>query len=196
VATVDRYTEITVVPRIAVQLPIALPIPTGFDVERQETWPAVEGRLEFVRGRLEYMPPCGEVQQRVVADVVGQLWHWRSTHDDFVIGTNEAGMLLGGDVRGADAAVWRAAPAQSGFARTPPVLAVEILGKDETIDMMVDKATWYLQHGVEVVWTIDPAARRVRVTTLNGTVDVIDRIPEHPSLPGLSPVVADLFRQI
>jgi hypothetical protein len=32
-----------------------------------------------------------------------------ATHRAFVVGTNEAGMKLGGAVRGADAAVWRKA---------------------------------------------------------------------------------------
>jgi hypothetical protein len=41
--------------------------PEAFDVARPETWPRVTGRLEYAGGRLEYMPPCGKNQQRVVA---------------------------------------------------------------------------------------------------------------------------------
>jgi Uma2 family endonuclease len=191
-----NYADITVVPRIAVVLPLALPIPEGFDPERADSWPAVEGRLEYVDGRLEYMPPCGEIQQRVTTDVVFQLRRWTESHPEFVVGTNEAGMILGGDVRGADAAVWRAAPARPGFARTPPVLAVEVVGKDETLEMMLEKAGWYLAHGVDTVWTVDPMTHKVHVTTAGGTAVVDDRLPAPSSLPGLTPLVADLFRQL
>ncbi len=128
-AATNPYADITVVPRIAIKLPLPLPIPDGFEPERPETWPVVEGRLEYVEGRLEYMPPCGEIPQRVVTDVVYQLRRWTETNAGYVVGTNEAGMILGGEVRGADAAIWRSAPPGPGYARTPPILAVEVSGR-------------------------------------------------------------------
>ena len=195
--TSNAYAEVTVVPRIAVHLPLALPAPDGFVVARPETWPLVTGRLEYTDGRLEYMPPCGKNQQRVAVDVVTELNLWRRGHPGYVVGGNEAGMLLGGEVRGADAAVWRAGePAGNDFARTPPVLAVEVCGEDEPATMLLAKARWYLEHGVERVWIVDPATRTVHVVTSQGTVEVVDRIPEAASLPGLSLSVVELFRQI
>jgi Uma2 family endonuclease len=193
----DAYADVTVVPRIAVRFPLPLPAPGGFVVARHETWPRVTGRLEYASGRLEYMPPCGKNQQRVAVDVVTELNLWRRAHPGFVVGGNEAGMLLGGEVRGADAAVWRTGePASDEFARTAPVLAVEVCGEDEPAEMLLAKARWYLEHGVERVWIVDPAARRVHVVTGDAALEVEDRIPETPSLPGLSLAVADLFRQI
>jgi Uma2 family endonuclease len=197
VAASNAYAPVTVVPRIAVTLPLRLPEPDGFVADRHETWPRVVGRLEYVGGRLEYTPPCGKNQQRVAVDVATELNVWRRAHPEFVVGGNEAGMLLGGEVRGADAAVWRAGePSGNDFARTPPVLAVEICGDDESADTLLAKAAWYLEHGVEIVWTIEPEARRVHVTTVGGTTVVADRVPASPSLPGLAPLVADFFRQI
>src|SRR5437764_3596821 len=143
-AATNPYADITVVPRIAIKLPLPLPIPAGFVPDRPETWPVVEGRLEYVDGRLEYMPLSGEIQQRVVTDVVYRLRRWSEGHAGYVVGTNEAGMILGGEVRGADAAIWRSAPPVPGYARTPPILAVEVLGKDETVEMLLEKASWYL----------------------------------------------------
>ena len=64
-----RYDEQIVLPR-AIRFPIELIPPDGFDEERLETWPRVVGRLEYVEGRLLYMPPCGDEQQEVVTDVV------------------------------------------------------------------------------------------------------------------------------
>jgi Uma2 family endonuclease len=106
-------------------------------------------------------------------------------------------MLLGGEVRGADAAVWRAGePPGNDFARTPPVLAVEVCGEDEPAAMLLAKAGWYLEHGVERVWIVDPASRSVHVVTAAGSTEVSDRITESASLPGLSLAVGALFGQI
>lgn len=196
-AAANAYSAVTVVPRIAIHLPLALPLPEGFVLEEQATWPEVEGRLEFVEGRLQFMPPCGKNQQRVAVDVATELNLWRRAHPEFVVGGNEAGMLLEGEVRGADAAVWRAGePANNELARTAPILAVEICGEDEPLDTMLQKAGWYLSHGVQIVWTIVPEARAVHVTTAAGTVEVKDHIPETPLLPGLAPTIADFFRQL
>jgi Uma2 family endonuclease len=196
-AASTAYAPITIVPRIAVELPLVLPLPDGFDVEHHETWPRVVGRVEYVDGRLRYMPPCGKNQQRVAVDVVTELNLWRREHVEFIVGANEAGMLLGGEVRGADAAVWRGGEAANNeFARTPPVLAVEICGEDEPVETLLVKAAWYLEHGVEIVWTIVPDTRRVHITTASGTIVVTERIPESSLLPGLAPLVASFFRQL
>lgn len=196
-AASSAYSEITIVPRIAVTFPLALPPPDGFVPGDIATWPHVEGRLEWVHGRLEFIPPCGKNQQRVSADVVTELNNWRRAHPEFVVGGNEAGMLLGGDVRGADAAVWRRGESPGNeFARIPPVLAVEICGEDESLADLLEKARWYLAHGVEIVWIADPARRRVDVVTAAGTTEAGERIDESPLLPGLAPFVADFFRQI
>jgi Uma2 family endonuclease len=148
------------------------------------------------------MPPSGADQQDTSSDLVTELNLWRRSHPEFLVGTNEAGMSLGGEVRGADAAVWRRSdlPAEStaGFRRVPPVLAVEIAGVDDTLDLLRDKARWYLDHGVEVVWLLVPRPRSMRVITRAGEHELPmgGVVPPHPALPGLSPRVADLFRQL
>src|SRR5438093_12487672 len=103
---VDLHPETIRVPD-SVRFPIELEPPEGFRADDPGTWPDVEGRLEWVQGRLLYMPPCGDVQQVVAASSVGVLWIWAREHREFVVGGNEAGMLLGRDVRGTEAGVWR-----------------------------------------------------------------------------------------
>ncbi|HHH28039.1 MAG TPA: Uma2 family endonuclease, partial [Polyangiaceae bacterium] len=196
----DPFEELRV-PRGAIELPLRVPIPPGFDAERLETWPVVEGRLEYVAGGLWFMPPCGDDQQDVAADLVAELGLWRRAHDDFIVGSNEAGMKLGDEVRAADAAVWRKAdlgPRTGGLRRVAPVLAAEVAGRDDTVEMLQRKARWYLGHGVEVVWILVPKARSVLVVTNDGEVEhgPDDTIVAHPALPGLAPRVADLFRQL
>src|SRR5512133_3312228 len=118
----DAYSEPLPIPRGGIRLPLELQPPPGFRPEAASTWPKVPGRLEYAGGRLLYMPPCGEQQGRVVASIAGLLEAWSAAHPEFAVSTNEAGMLLAGEVRAADAAIWRAAGAPSeGFARIPPL---------------------------------------------------------------------------
>jgi hypothetical protein len=49
---------------IGVRFPVELRI-EGFEPLQPGTWPALEGRLEYVGGRLLYIPPCADYQQDV-----------------------------------------------------------------------------------------------------------------------------------
>jgi Uma2 family endonuclease len=196
-----RIDEGLSLPRDAIRFPIELRKPAGMEVADPATWPTVEGRLEVVGGRLLYMPPCADVQQDTVADVAFVLRSWSELHSGFVAGTNEAGMKLGDEVRGADAAVWRAddlGPRDGRFRRTPPILAVEVAGQDEDEAFLRAKAAWYLDHGVAAVWMVLPAPREVVVIDAAGEArfGVADRIPERQELAGLTPEVRKLFAQI
>lgn len=197
----DDDRDPTVIELPGVVFPVQLEIPAGFDPEDLRTWPAVEGRLEYVGGRLLYMPPTGGRQTQTVADVVVALGAWVRANPDYVLGTGEAGMKLGDDVRGADAAVWRASELSSAtdqVARTAPVLAVEVAGRDDTEALLRDKARWYLDRGVAVVWILMPASREAIVVTGVGESRhaVTEPIAPAAELPGLTVTVADLFRQV
>jgi Uma2 family endonuclease len=186
--------------RSGVRFPVELR-PTGLDPQEPGTWPRVEGRLELVGGRLLYMPPCGDIQQDVAMDVALVLRRWADEQPEFVVGGNEAGMYLAGDVRGADAAVWRRASlgARTGKYRpVPPVLAVEVAGEDEGEPELREKARWYLAHGVAVVWLVLPDTREVVVITAQGDSrhGKGERLPRHPELPSLEPPVDRFFVQI
>jgi len=192
--------ETITLPR-GVRFPVELDPPPGFDPARLETWPHVEGRLEWVEGRLLYMPGCGDLQQDTVTDVVATLAFWARAHPEFVVGTNEAGMHLGKDARAADAAVWRRAdlgPYTKGFRTVPPVLAVEVTSREEPPKALREKARWYLDGGVSVVWVVVPEQREVLLITREGESrhGRGERLPPHPQLPDLAPAVDDLFLQI
>jgi Uma2 family endonuclease len=110
-------------------------------------------------------------------------------------------MKLGGDVRAADAAVWRAADLgpRTGHLRTvPPILAMEVAGEDEEERILREKADWYLDHGVSTVWPVLPETREVVVVTAGSETRCRspDRLPSDEHLPGLEPEVARLFAQI
>jgi Uma2 family endonuclease len=188
-------------PRGVVRFPVELVAPAGFQAQDPSTWPRLHGRLEYVNGRLLYMPPCGALQQGVAVMVIALLVEWVRAHPEYFVGGNAAGMKLGRDVRAADAAVWRRAdvtPATPRFPRLPPLLAVEVAGQEETEATLREKARWYQDAGVEIVWLVLPETREVLV--LHGGSETRYRpgetIDAHPTLPGLTPAVADLFAQI
>ena len=200
VTIAERYEETIPVPR-AIRFPVELIPPEGFDPDRIETWPKVEGRLEYVNGRLLYMPPCGDLQQDTVTDIVIALGSWVRAHPEFVVGTNEAGMLLRGNARGADAAIWRRSELgayEHKFRRVPPLLAVKVAGEDEDEAVLRDKAAWYLGAGVQVVWIVLPEQREVVVITGTGEHRCRrgETLPPHPALPDLTPRVDEFFVQI
>lgn len=183
------------------RFPMELEPPPDFDPDDLGTWPDIDGRLEYVDGRLLYMPPCADLQSATVSDVTGCLHVWRRDHPEFASGTNEAGLALGKDKRGADAIVWRKADPRVhsvGFVREPPILAVEVSGRDEDEATLRKKARWYLKHDVRVVWLLLVETREVIVVTRSGESRhrIGERLPEHADLPGLAPLVDELFEQI
>jgi Uma2 family endonuclease len=181
--------------------PVEIARPENFDPDDLSTWPGVEGRLELVGGRLLYMPPTGRIQSRTVSDVVIAFADWARRHPEFALASNEAGMKLGDDVRGADVGVWRAADLAGGghqVASAPPILAVEVAGRDDTEEILLDKASWYLDHGVVAVWILLPEQREVVAVTADERLrfDRGSTLPAIPELSGLSVAVSDLFRQL
>jgi Uma2 family endonuclease len=175
----------------------------AFDLEDPSTWPPVEGRLEYVDGRLLYMPPCGEEQSILVANVAWVLVDWARARPEFDVGTNEAGMKLGPDARGADAAVWRRDPKarrQKRFWRMAPLLAVEVVGGDESDDegALRDKAKWYFRHGTKIVWIVAPDTREVVVLRERQEQRYRsgETIPAELELPGLEVEVSHIFAKL
>jgi Uma2 family endonuclease len=192
--------DAVVLRRTGVRFPVELR-PAGFRPDEPETWPDAEGRLEWVGGRLLYMPPCADVQQDVAVDVIYLLREWASEHPDFVVGGNEAGMKLGSDIRAADAAVWRrvdVGPSVGRLRHAPPILAVEVAGQDEDEQALRHKAAWYLAQGVEAVWLVMPETREVLVLRAMGEMRYGsgEVLAAEPRLPGLKPAVDRFFAQL
>jgi len=201
-STVSLYDEVISLPR-AVRFPVEMIPPADFDPGKLETWPQVVGRLEYVDGRLLYMPPCGDFQQDTATDVVITLGKWVRQHPEFVLGTNEAGMRLQGATRAADAAVWRRKDLgayEGGFRRVPPVLAVEVAGADEGDSEVAlrNKAKWYLGAGVAVVWIVFLQSQEVLIVSREDEkrLSVRKRMHAHASLPGLRPKISEFFVQL
>ena len=196
----ERYEETLPLTR-AIKFPVELIPPDGFAPELTETWPKVDGRMEYVEGRLLYMPPCADIQQYVVLNVAGVIYNWLRAHPGFRAGTNEAGIKLKDTVRAADAAIWlgEAVGEPKGKVQdTPPILAVEVAGEDEDEAVLRAKSRWYLDNDVEVVWIVLPEVREVVVLTkaTDQRCHSGETLPECLSLPELAPCVDELFSQL
>lgn len=184
---------------LPLKFPVELRLPEGFDPDEPKTWPKVHGRLEYVGGRLLFMPPCGGTQSKVVLNLARLIGNWAHARPDFIGGTNEAGMRLGTDTRGVDVGVWRTKGRGSlkGFAHVAPVLAVEVEGEEEAERErpLRKKARWYFVHGTKVVWLVLPSRREIIVLTARGESRHRpgEMTPEHTALPGLRVAVDEVF---
>jgi Uma2 family endonuclease len=124
-------------------------------------------RFELVEGRLRVMEPGGSphsVSTGAVTRLLGNFVHER-----------KLGMALGGKpgfitqrdpdtVRAPDFAFVAEAripdPIPEWFPELVPDFAVEVVGKDDYLETVQNKAGWWLQQGVGEVWVVDP--RRAR----------------------------------
>ena len=67
-----------------------------------------------------------------------------------------------------DITVVRADTARQGVLRTPPLLVIDILSPEDTLNRLQDRVTDYLQFGVEHIWVIDPYSRRAYLADHRG----------------------------
>ncbi len=77
-----------------------------------------------------------------------------------------------------------------------PVLAVEILSPNDTVEEVRDKIKLYQKHGVPLVWVIDPYDRTIKVYRLNQEpelVNVDQELSAEPHLPGFRAAVKEIF---
>ena len=78
-----------------------------------------------------------------------------------------------------------------------PLLAVEILSPNDTIDEIHEKVTTYLSAGVALVWIVDPYARTVTIYQPNARPSLVNEGQElrgDPVLSGFRVALGELFR--
>jgi Uma2 family endonuclease len=78
-----------------------------------------------------------------------------------------------------------------------PVLAVEILSPNDTVEEINEKIDAYLKAGVALVWVIDPHRQTVQICRPGAEPEMVNARQElsgEPHLPGFRVAVARLFR--
>jgi Uma2 family endonuclease len=79
-----------------------------------------------------------------------------------------------------------------------PDLAVEIKSPGDSMNRMLRKATFFLDHGAQIVWIVHPEKRSVQVYTPSDAqiFSESDTLSGDPVLPGFTLAVRDIFRGI
>jgi Uma2 family endonuclease len=118
--------------------------------------------------------------------------------------TGDAGVRLrrdpdttvGVDVAYVSAEVLARQPAETTIIDGAPVLAVEILSPNDTIEEINEKIDAYLAAGVPLVWIIDPYRRTVtshRPDAEPALFNIRQELTAEPHLPGFAAEVRRLF---
>lgn len=74
----------------------------------------------------------------------------------------------------------------------PPLLIIEVLSKDDTMESMQDRIDDHLAFGVPYVWILSPRTRKAWVYTIHGAHEAKDGLLKI-DLPPITLPVADLF---
>ena len=82
--------------------------------------------------------------------------------------------------------------------RTPPVLCVEILSRDDRMTEIQERVDDYFGMGVRAVWVIDPRRRRAYLAQTDGSVSATQEVAERLTVPG-TPIevsLAEMFAEL
>jgi Uma2 family endonuclease len=74
----------------------------------------------------------------------------------------------------------------------PPLLAIEVLSRDDRADEIQEKIDDYLNFGIRFVWVVNPRTRQGYVHTVEGSRPARDGILR-TSNPALEVPLAELF---
>ena len=161
------------------------------------------GPCELVRGELIMMTPAGSRHGRVEARILSRLDRFVEEAGMGAVFPGDTGFLLEQNkdtVRCPDVAFVGAArmPADPiiGFFPGPPDLAVEVRSPSKKLPEVLSKISQYLETGVQVVWDVDPEARRVTIYHAGGSVETLSgdtTMTEPELLPGFSLSLKDIF---
>ncbi len=94
-------------------------------------------------------------------------------------------------VKGTDEAIVRKGPMQR-----LPDLAVEVKYPDDTHSAMREKAAYYLENGVSMVWLVYPEKKIVEIYQPDADIQILtagDMVSGAPLLPSFTLPVADIF---
>lgn len=159
---------------------------------------------ELERGEVVFLTAGGWPHSAIVARIAILLGVWAKRSKRGRVLTSEAGVItqrMPDTVRGVDVLYisYRRVPKgkePTGFLKTPPELAVEVIGKGQGWGKMVEKAGEYFALGVDRVWLVDPKRRTVHILEPNAEpirLTMADTITDRKILPGFKCKVSEFF---
>ena len=164
--------------------------------------PADGTHFELFRGELVKMAPAGGRHGRIALKVGAALLAFVEEHDLGQVASNDTGVFTQRDpdtVLGPDVVFWshqRLPEMPDGFVEVPPDLAVEVVSPSDTQSRVHEKVLHYLDHGVRLVWVVDPKTRTITVYRSRQDVRILaaeDEITGDEALPGFACQVGEFF---
>ncbi len=176
-------------------------------VTAEELWrmgePADGSRLELLQGELIQMTPAGARHGACCATVSSALHRYVKERSAGHVVSNDTGIFTEKDpdtVLAPDLAYWsrqRLAELPEGFVEVPPDLAVEVVSPGDSQSYVHRKVLHYLDHGVALVWVVDPKTRTVTEYRSRQDVRILaeaEEITGGDALPGFSCRVGGFFQ--
>lgn len=159
--------------------------------------------VELVEGRLIVMEPGGYAHSAAAIAVAVVFGNWIRQRRLGAGLSGEPGFILGrgpDTVRAPDFAFIRSErvpdPPPDGYPQMAPDFAVEIVGKDDRVAKVHDKARMWLGKGVGEVWVVDPRERTATIHLPGLEPEIFgedEQIEAAGPLTGFACRVADLF---
>ena len=175
-------------------------------VTAKELWqmpdPVDGTRRELFGGELIHMTPAGARHGVTAAAVGAILRSFAKANQLGCVASNDTGIVMEHDpdtVLAPDVAYWsreRLPEPPEGFAEVAPDLAVEVISPSDSQSYVHRKVLHYLDHGVRLVWVVDPKTRTVTVYRSRRDVCILgdaDEISGSDVLPGFSCRVGEFF---
>ncbi len=167
----------------------------------------VQGRaagiqFELIRGELIKMTPAGGRHGKTALTVGAMLLACVNKQNLGHVAANDTGVFTERNpdtVLGPDVVFWnrqRLPEMPEGFVEVSPDLVVEVVSPNDGQSYVQRKVLHYLDHGVPLVWVVDPKTRTTTVYRSRQDVCILeadDEITGADILPGFSCRVGEFF---
>jgi Uma2 family endonuclease len=159
-------------------------------------------RYELLEGEVLQMTPAGGRHGKCCGLIARALIVYAAEHGAGHVATNDTGIFTERDpdtVLGPDVAYWsreRLPEMPEGFVEVAPDLAVEVVSPSDTQIHLHRKVLHYLDHGVRLVWVVDPGVQTATVYRSRQEICILsleDEITGGDVLPGFSCRVDKFF---
>jgi len=173
-----------------------------YTAEEYAALPDTGAPRDLVRGKVVEMSWPGGRHGTIATRAMFTLTVWANEHGGRVL--SDTGFLLErrpDTVRAPDVAYLPAEHAETADSRqhvpVAPRVVIEVNSPNDAAGVVIDKARWWLAHGVKQVWIADDTSRTVTVYHPDGAARVYgesDTLTADDVLPGFALPLSDLFR--
>jgi len=166
--------------------------------EQFERLPDEPHKLELMDGELIRMPPAITRHMRIVMRVYKildgglEMLHGKGQARDLGEVFVETGYLIGANWLIPDVSITHARQTENKYLEGAPALAIEVISKTNTAEMMQRKIQLYMQNGAREAWLFYPRAQSVAVYR-GRTAKEVEGTLTSELLPGVSIGLSEVY---